>query len=404
MATESEFEFRESLVMGALEYMKACRRTLHQVPELANEEYKTQAFIVDELEMMGVEYEKHGTAVVGFLPANVGADERAKWRDGGDFAIALRSDMDALPVHENTQNGYPSTHDGKMHACGHDGHMSMLLGMAKILTAAAVRRRCNFVFVFQPAEESVGGADPLIKTGFIERFGVRQIFGIHLHPSVPEGRYATAPGPFMAFGSDFNITVRGVSAHGAMPHLGIDALLASAHFATNVQQIVSRNTDPVETAVFTIGSLRAGERRNIIAKEAYMEGVFRTFSTEQALYVEKRMRDIAAAIEIAHGVKFEFWVDHKYPAVNNDEELAEEFFRLNPNADRIKPQMISEDFSFYQRIVPGLFFFVGTRNEEKGFVHPLHSAEFDFVPDVLANGPRAYLNMLLSRGYIASGA
>ncbi len=390
MITESELEFREALVAGALEYMKSCRRTLHQMPELANEEYKTQEFIIRELEEMGVPYEKHDTAVIGFLRASTDAD----------FAIAFRSDMDALPVCENTRCSYPSLNPGKMHACGHDGHMSMLLGMVRILTRTDVRRSCDFVFVFQPAEESVGGAAPLIKTGFIERYKVRQIFGIHLHPSIPEGRYATAAGPFMALGTDFNITVRGVSAHAAMPHLGIDALLAAAHFTTNIQQIVSRNTDPVETAVFTIGSIRAGERRNIIAKEAYMEGVFRTFSREQALYVEKRMREIAAAIEIAHGVKFEFWVDHKYPPVNNDAELAEEFFGLNPNADRIKPQMISEDFSFYQEVIPGLFFFVGTRNEEKGLVNPLHSAEFDFVPDVLANGPRAYLNLLISRGYI----
>lgn len=397
MSGEMNIERREELLSAVSEYMKECRRQLHQIPELANEEYKTQAFIVAELEHMGIAYEKHDTAVLGVLKAN-----DPLWGDRAEdaFAIAFRSDMDALPVVEESGNPFPSAHDGCMHACGHDGHMSMLLGTAKLLSQSGLRRGCDFVFVFQPAEESVGGAKPLIETGFIERHRVKEIFGIHLHPNVPEGRLATASGPFMARGTDFNITVRGVSAHAAMPHLGVDALLASAHFITNVQQIVSRNTDPTDTAVFTVGSIQSGERRNIIAKEAYMEGIFRTFSEEQGYYVERRMREIASAIETAHGVTFEFWVDHKYPAVINDERLAEEFFRLNDNADRIRPQMISEDFSFYQEVIPGLFFYVGTRNEERGFVHPLHSAKFDFVPDVLVEGPRAYLNLLFSRGYI----
>ncbi|MDO4753415.1 MAG: M20 family metallopeptidase [Bacillota bacterium] len=390
-----DISWREELLAESIAYIKDCRKQLHQIPELANEEFKTQAFIIGELEKMGISYEVHDTAVIGILKANAdyqGAD--------GPFAIAFRSDMDALPVCEQSGNAFPSTHEGKMHACGHDGHMSMLLGTVKILSRADLKRSCDFIFVFQPAEESVGGAKPLIKTGFIERLGVREIFGIHLHPNVEEGRLASASGAFMARGTDFNVTVRGVSAHAAMPHLGIDALLASAHFLTNVQQIVSRNTDPTDTAVFTIGSIQAGERRNIIAKEAHMEGIFRTFSEEQAYYVERRMREIASAMEQAHGVTFEFWVDHKYPAVINDARLAEEFFALNENADRIKPQMISEDFSFYQLEIPGLFFYVGTRNEERGFVHPLHSAQFDFVPDALIGGPRAYLNLLMTRGYI----
>lgn len=393
-----EMDLREQLLEGVAEYIKDCRKHLHQIPELANEEFKTQAFIMEELTKMGISYEVHDTAVIGILKANAAYAEI----DGATapFAIAFRSDMDALPVREQSGNAFPSTQEGRMHACGHDGHMSMLLGTARLLSTGDLKRHCDFVFVFQPAEESVGGALPLIKTGFIERLGVKEIFGIHLHPNVPEGRLATASGPFMARGTDFNITVRGVSAHAAMPHLGIDALLAAAHFITNVQQIVSRNTDPTDTAVFTVGSLKAGERRNIIAKEAYMEGIFRTFSEEQGYYVERRMREIASAIETAHGVTFEFWVDHKYPAVINDARLAEEFFALNKNADRIKPQMISEDFSFYQREIPGLFFYVGTRNEERGFVHPLHSAQFDFVPDALIGGPRAYLNLLFGRGYI----
>ncbi len=328
MSTVS-IEQREQALEGVRDFIKECRKELHQIPEIANKEFKTQAYITARLDEMNIEYETHHTGIIGFLPANEIATEKKG-------AIAFRADMDALPVTEQTSNPHPSTHEGMMHACGHDGHMSMLLGLAKILTEKHSIRTRDVVFIFQPAEENPGGAKILVETGFMQKHKVSEVFGIHVNSVVPEGRLATCAGPMMADNTVFRITIDGTSSHAAMPHMGTDTILAASHLVTQLQQIVSRNTDPHDTAVLSIGLIRGGVQLNVLAKHTYLEGTIRTFKGEVADKVFKRMEDIAAGIARAHNVHIGISITTKYPAVVNDEQLAAEFFELNDNAERRK--------------------------------------------------------------------
>ncbi len=391
MSLNIDTKKRDNTLKKAAAFIKKCREDLHQIPEIANKEFKTHDYIKERLNEMQIRYETHATGIIGFLPAN-------EITDGTKGAVAFRSDIDALPVTEQTENPHPSLHEGMMHACGHDGHMAMLLGWAKILTDENAKRTRDVVFIFQPAEENPGGAKILVDTGFMQKYGVDEVFGIHLNSIVEEGKLATCAGPMMADNTVFRITVTGTGSHAAMPHMGTDTVLASAHLLTQLQQIVSRNSDPHETVVLSVGLIRGGVQLNVLAKETYMEGTLRTFSREAARLAVERMEQICEGISTSHNVRAKFKILAKYPAVVNDEKLTQEFFDLNENAETILPQMISEDFSEYQKVVPGLFFYVGTKNEEKGLVHSLHSPHFDFVPDALLNGPKAYLNLLMSRG------
>jgi amidohydrolase len=365
------------------EKLSQFRKDLHQIPELAFDLYETHAYVKKTLEMMG--YVTETVAKTGLIAQKKGKLEES---------IAFRSDMDALPVTEMTEMVFPSKYPGKMHACGHDGHMSMLLGFAGMIAEIELKKE-SIVFIFQPAEEGPGGAKIIIDQGIFEKYHIKKIFGIHLYPELKEGLYGLVNGPMMAQNGEFNLRLKGKSAHGAQPHMGVDAVLAATHLINQYHTIVSRSINPLDTAVLTVGTIQAGEARNIIAKEAYITGTIRSFNNEVYGIIKKRMREIDAGISKSFQVDIENLIMDYYPPVINDESL---FSMLKSSLNEskyklIKPMMFAEDFAFYQQKVPGMFVMLGTRNEEKGFVHPLHSCYFNFDEIVLSKGVELYFNI-----------
>jgi hippurate hydrolase len=365
-----------------IERLKKYRKDLHQIPEISFDLFKTSTYIKKELIDMG--YEIHQAAITGWIAYKKGKK---------DTAIAFRSDMDALPVLEKSDYPYPSTHPGKMHACGHDGHMAMLLGFAHYLKDQTLIND-SIVLIFQPAEEYPGGAKVIIEEGFLDKFNVKKIFGIHLYPNLKEGVYGLVKGPMMARNLEFNIKISGKSAHGASPHDGNDAMIAGAHLINQLHTIISRNVDPFEQGVITVGTIHGGEARNIIAQDVEITGTMRAFKDEVFYLMKKRVEDIIEGIKLSFQVEITSDLMELYPVVNNDKEIVEFVEKhLDSDYEYIKPLMASEDFAFYQKKVPGMFTMLGTRNEEKGYIHPLHSCYFNFKDEVLIRGVELYITI-----------
>lgn len=365
-----------------VEYLKKVRKDLHQIPEISFDLFKTSAYIKKELEGMG--YEIHQAAITGWVAYKKGKK---------DTAIAFRSDMDALPVLEKSDYPYPSTHPGKMHACGHDGHMAMLLGFAKYLKDQTLLND-SIVLIFQPAEEYPGGAKVIVEEGFLDKFNVKKIFGIHLYPNLKEGVYGLVKGPMMARNLEFNIEISGKSAHGASPHDGNDAIVASTHLISQLHTIISRNVDPFEQGVITVGTIHGGEARNIIAQHVEITGTMRAFKDGVFYSMKKRIEEIIEGIKLSFQVEIASNLMELYPVVYNDPDIVEFIEKhLDKGYEYIKPLMASEDFAFYQEKVPGMFTMLGTRNEEKGYIHPLHSCFFNFKDEVLIKGVELYISI-----------
>lgn len=370
------------------EQLKNIRRDLHQIPELAFDLFLTRDYVKKLLEKMG--YETISYAKTGLVAYKKGTS---------DQAIAFRSDMDALPVTELTGIDFLSKHPGKMHACGHDGHMTMLLGFADYVKDLNDLEK-TIVFIFQPAEEGPGGAKVMIEEGLFKRFNIEKIFGIHLYPGLEEGLYGLADGPMMAQNGEFNLKIKGVSAHGAQPHMGKDSILASGALIQAYHQIIARRLDPLDPAVITIGTIEGGEARNIIAQEVTMTGTIRAFSEDVYQTIKKEMRTIDQGIETMFHVEVHNDIIDYYPAVVNDHLLFESLKNdLNQNQYQIlKPMMFAEDFAFYQKVVPGMFVMLGTMNEIKGYTHPLHSCYFNFDEVVLEKGVELYIKLATLHG------
>lgn len=366
----------ESEVIGYLDQLRLHRRALHEIPEIGEAEYKTQAYILKHLESL------HADDLRTFAGTGV----RAVFMGNGQGrTVAFRADIDALPVREETGCAYASKHEGYMHACGHDGHMANLLVFASWLDAHRDTLIDNVVLLFQPAEETVGGAKRMIDEGALENPHVDVIYGMHMMPDIPKGKLATCAGPIMAQTCEMDFILHGRSAHGATPHLGIDAISAMGHLLTLFQTTVARSVDPCQQALITIGKVRAGEQRNILAARAEMEGIVRTFSNRVYEGLEQRIREDLKGIEAAFGVTAEFIKRVYYPCVEND---AEEYERVKAAAgDRFvpaKPRMTAEDFSYYQLSVPGVFVFCGCMDE--AHQAPLHASTFDFDEEALLPG------------------
>lgn len=372
------------------EDLKKIRRDLHQIPELAFDLFLTRDYVKNLLVNMG--YETIDTAKTGLVAVKKGQS---------DEAIAFRSDMDALPVTELTGVDFLSKHQGKMHACGHDGHMTMLLGFADYLKDKNDLKK-TIVLIFQPAEEGPGGAKIIIEDGIFERFNIEKIFGIHLYPGLEEGLYGLTDGPMMAQNGEFNISVKGVSAHGAQPHKGKDSVLAAASLVQAYHQIISRRLDPLDPAVITIGTIEGGEARNIIAQEVKMTGTIRAFSDHIYQTIKKEMQKIVEGIKIMYDVKIDHEIIDYYPAVENDHHLFETLKTSlkKEHYDILKPMMFAEDFAFYQKVVPGMFVMLGTKNDQKGYIHPLHSCYFNFDEIVLEKGVELYIKLATLHGAI----
>lgn len=369
-----------------VEELRQMRRDLHKIPELGLKEYKTSAYIREKLEGFGI------TELETWLETGVVAVIRGK---GKKEAVAFRADMDALPVTEQTGCDFTSEHVGCMHACGHDGHVTVLLGFAKYLQEHKDELENDVVLIFQPAEEGPGGAQLLVDAGLFEKHPVRCIIGCHIFPQVPQGKVACRKGAMMARNGEVDVHVYGESAHGAQPQLGHDAVLAAGAVITGLHTILSRNVSPLDSGVLTFGAIHGGEACNIIAKEVKLEGTMRAFSDEAYETMTKRVQEVASGIAAGYGCKGEAVFRHMYRVVDNDPKLVELLQEVAGDAyEETPPYMLAEDFSLYLQKVPGMFFFLGSGNEEKGYIHSLHSAQFQFDEEILALGVETYAKLL----------
>ncbi len=375
-----------------------CRRDLHMHPELSNREERTAQLVADKLRALGfddvkTQVGKHG--VVGLLK---GA------KPGG--VVALRADMDALPITEENNVPYKSQNIGVKHACGHDGHTSIQLGVAEVLSKMRSDIQGTVKFIFQPAEEGApfgekGGAKYMIEQGVLENPRPSAIFGLHVGAQVPVGKVAYNSGALLASTDTFAITITGKTVHGAYPHEGIDGIQVAAQVIQALQTIRSRRIIASEPMVLTVGKIEGGTRNNILAGKVRMEGTLRTLNEGVREQTRTLMRQIGNGVAEANGAQFELeWLDDN-PVTYNDPALTEQslpslarIFGTN-NLLRTDPQMGGEDFAYYQKIIPGFFYFLGVGNVAKGLTAIQHTPMFDLDEDALGMGVKAEATLLL---------
>lgn len=350
------------------------RRELHQIPELELTLPKTQAYIKAALSGLPCE-------ILEPIPYSVAA----YFDNGKDSTVAFRSDMDALAVREQTGRSFTSTHEGCMHACGHDGHMAMLLGFAHELAAYYQKLPHNVLLLFQPGEESPGGAELICKSGLLERLHVKRIFGFHLWPAIEAGVIATRKNEFMARSSEVNIDIMGKSAHAAKYQEGIDALEIGLRYLQGLYEM-EKAMDPSIYRLFRVGKFDSGTVRNVVSSHTRIEATLRAFQDEIYLSMKQEIEESASRYEKETGAQFTLDINRGYPAVINDEALTQRILDENPDIMELKvPEMISEDFAHYQRCMPGVFFFLGT-----GTGIALHNSRFDFDEKILLKGIEMY--------------
>ena len=363
------------------------RRWLHQHPEIGFEVEKTRDYILSVLRKL--DFDKiEVLANTGVKAVIRGANSKGVY--------AFRADMDALEVEEQNAIDFASRYKGRMHACGHDGHMAILLGLAKWLHLNKDNLKHDVVLIFQPAEESEGGAYPMIQEGVLADPKVDVIFGLHLFPDIPQGKLGLRSGPVMAQTCEFDIMLRGKSAHGAMPHRGVDALLAACYLVTNLQSIITRKVNPLENALITIGKMEAGERRNVLAENVKMEGIIRTFNDEVYNTIKSNILSLLQGMEKAYEIEGKYEEKTYYPVVNNDLEWTGKLKNMLSDEILVEPSqlMIAEDFAYYQKEVPGVYFLLGIGNPSKGYTYPLHNNCFNFDEEVLLYGIQLYVDIL----------
>ncbi len=386
--------------------LTAWRRDIHAHPELGFEETRTSDMVAAKLAAFGCEVHRGlgKTGVVGTLRAGSGAQSGARGAPSGARGartLGLRADMDALPIEEANPFPHRSRNQGKMHACGHDGHTTMLLGAARYL--AETRNFDGTVhFIFQPAEEGLGGAKAMVDDGLFEKFPCEAIFGMHNRPSLPLGQFAVRAGPMMAGGAFFDIRVTGKGAHGARPETGIDSVMVAAHIAIALQTIVSRNAPPVETAVLSVTKIHGGDAYNVIPQTAQLAGTVRTFSRELMALIEASMRRIAKGVAEAFGATAE--VDFRFlfaPTVNDpkEAEFAAGICTQLVGADKVErnPDLImaSEDFSYMLEKVPGCYINIGNGAGEGGC--EVHNPAYDFNDAALPLGASFFARLVEAR-------
>ncbi|EHA9641919.1 M20 aminoacylase family protein [Escherichia coli] len=365
----------EHYIRGFEEELREIRHQIHENPELGLQEFKTSALVAEKLRQWGYEVEQ-GLATTGIVATLKVGD--------GEKSIGLRADMDALPIYENSGKPWASKHPGLMHACGHDGHTTILLGAARYF---AETRRFNGTLrlIFQPAEEMINGGEIMVKEGLFDHFPCDVIFGMHNMPGLPVGKFYFQPGALMASMDQFHITVRGCGGHGAIPHKAIDPVLVAAHITTALQSIVSRNVDPLEAAVITVGSIVAGEAANVIPDSAEMKISVRSLSRDTRQLLLTRIPALAQAQAASFGATAEVTHVNGTPVLVNDEEMARFAWQVACKTfgeDRaefgIKPLMGSEDFSFMQEAQPkGGFLLFGNGDVGEGSCM-VHNPGYDF--------------------------
>lgn len=377
-----------SLLKVVEEKVTKWRRRLHQNPELSNQEINTAQFVVEKLHSFG------DLLITRPTPTSVMA--RLITGKPGKV-LAIRADMDALPIQEETDLPYRSTVSGVMHACGHDGHTSILLGTAWVLSQTREELTGEIRFLFQHAEERITGADEMIQAGVLE--DVDLIIGAHLWPTIPVGKIGVVYGRMMAASDGFEIKVRGKGGHAALPHQTVDSILIGTQIVQSLQHIASRQVDPLESAVVSVTQFTAGSSFNVIPDEVLIRGCVRTFNEDIRKRIQCQIEKTVAHITNLYGAMYE--LDYQrggYPLINCDretkliEDTANELF----SEDAVvleKPQMISEDFAAYLQQVPGSYFYIGTRNEEIGSVYPLHHPKFTIDEKSLRQGVEVFVGV-----------
>lgn len=369
--------------------LKRYRQDLHRIPELGFEVYKTKEYILEQLQQYSCEIsEVCETGVCAFFQSRE-EEGRGQKRKA---SIALRSDMDGLPVTEKTDADYASVHPGAMHACGHDGHMAMLLAVAGELDQIIHTLPHNVLLIFQPAEETTGGAGDICSTGILKKYGVKRIYGFHLWPMLKKNSVGSRANEFMAKSSELDIVIHGRSAHCANAEEGIDALAIGCKLVHELYQMEKQEIPDTEYRLLKFGKMESGTVRNAVAARTVLQGSVRCFHEETGAYLFRRIQEIAEAYEDQYGCSITLERNDGHPAVINDPQLFKEAKELLSEYQFHtfeKPFMLAEDFSCYQKEVPGLFLFLGT-----GTNIPLHSSHFDFDEDVLITGVDIYLKLL----------
>lgn len=366
------------------------RRDLHRIPELGFELYKTRAYILKQLRQYNCEVTEVCGGICAFFQSR---EEDGKGR-AREKTVALRGDMDALPVVEKTEAPYSSIHEGAMHACGHDGHMAMLLALAGELNRIIHTLPHNVLLIFQPAEETTGGAGDMCAAGILSKYGVKRIYGFHLWPMLPKNAIGSRPNELMAKSSELDIIIEGKSVHCASAEEGIDALAIGCELVNELYQMEKTEIPAAEFRLLKFGRMESGAVRNAISAKTVLQGSVRRFHEDTGDFIFRRIREIAASYEGKYGCRISFIRTDGHPAVINDPELFEEAKKLLAGFEFHtfeKPFMLSEDFSCYQEEIPGLFLFLGT-----GTGIPLHSDTFDFDEEVLCTGVEIYLKLLKS--------
>jgi hippurate hydrolase len=364
------------------EEITAWRRDLHAHPELQYDVHRTAAVVADKLKVFGCDEVVTGigrTGVVGVIRG------RKADQSSGTKVIGLRADMDALPIEEATSAFYKSTVPGKMHACGHDGHTAMLLGAAKYLAETR-----NFdgtaVVIFQPAEEGGAGGLAMVKDGLMDRFGIEEVYGMHNYPGLAVGEFALRPGPLMAAADTLMIDIEGVGGHAARPHRSIDTVLVGAQIINNIQSIVSRNVDPLKSAVVSICMFQAGHTDNVIPQTAHLRGTARSLSPDVRDLLETRLQEVVEGTARLHGAKAKLTYRRGYPVLQNHERqtaFAAAVAGGVVGGERVDqalpPVMGAEDFSYMLEQRPGAFIFIGN-GDSAGLHHPAYDFNDDVIP------------------------
>ncbi len=368
------------------------RRDLHKIPELGFELHQTSAYIRQQLDRIGIRFQRAAqTGIVALIEGGT---------DGP--TLALRADMDALPIKEETGLSYASS-NGNMHACGHDAHAAMLIAAAEILHKHRHKLKGQVKLLFQPGEEGYGGAEAMIKDGCLENPAVDAIYGLHVGQIFPEvglGQVGVCPGPIMAAATKFRVVVKGQGTHGALPHQGVDSIVIAAEMILALQKIVSRETDPLNPKVLTVGKIAGGEAINIVTPRVEFSGDFRTLRVEDREFVTRRLKEICTATATAARAEAEVEVFGGYPPTINDPcfaaKVADAAVSVIGRKNLInitRPNMGTEDMSYYLKKVPGAYFALGTGNPAEGITYPHHNPKFNVDENVLWIGPALFARL-----------
>lgn len=360
------------------------RQHLHAHPELSYQEFETSRFVQEKLRSFGISFEvKATTGVLGII----------KGKNPDSRVIALRADMDALPITEENEVAYKSKNPGVMHACGHDVHTSILLGAAKILAELKDEWEGTVKLLFQPGEErNPGGASFMIKEGVLENPRPQGIYGLHVHPGLALGKLSFRKGRVMASADELYLTIKGKGGHAAAPHLTVDTILVASQLIVSLQQIISRNNNPLSPSVLSICSIQGGHTTNVIPSEVKLMGTFRAMDEAWRTKAHELIRKQVAGMAEATGAEIDLHIDIGYPTVDNDPvltgkgwQLAEDYMG-KAQVEETEIRMGAEDFGFYTQVIPGCFYRLGVRNEAKGIIHNVHTPKFDIDERAIETG------------------